>query len=76
MGSLLQLEVDSKQQGPLLAYPQEEGWRACFLPRVRAGVYPRARLEGWLRWFAHLLGGTVCTEGKRSTLLLLQALQK
>ena len=35
-------------------------------------VCPEVRPEGWLRWFAHLLGGGVC-RGHEHTLLLLPA---
>ena len=45
------------------------GW-AGSLYGVRLGVGPGVRLEGWLRWFAHPLGGAEC-RGMRSALLLL-----
>ena len=35
-------------------------------------VCPEVRPEGWLRWFAHPLGGGVC-RGHEHTLLLLPA---
>ena len=42
---------------------------------MRVGVHVGVRLEGWLRWFAqHFV--VLRAEGMRSTLLLLQALQK
>ena len=36
------------------------GGQACSLYGVRVGVCPGVRPEGWLRWFAHPLGGVLC----------------
>ena len=37
-----------------------EGGQACSLYGPRVGVCPEVSPEGWLRWFAHPLGGGVC----------------
>ena len=56
--------------------------RACSLYGVKVGVCPGVRTEGWLRCFAHPLGGAVCSGHAQrpafapDPLLLLQALQK
>ena len=46
-----------------------EAGQACSLCGVE--VCPGVRLEGWLRWFAHPLGGGMCRGPCPSTLLLL-----
>ena len=48
---------DNKQQVPLLLAP--EGL-SLLLIEARGGVCSGARLERWLRWFAHPFGGIMC----------------
>ena len=54
-----QEEPESKQQAPLLAYSLREG-KGKPVSCVRVGMCLPVRPEGWLRCFAHSLGGGVC----------------
>ena len=44
---------------PCLPSPQRMLGMSWFLIGVRIMACPGVRLEGWLRWFAHTLGGVV-----------------
>ena len=74
--------VEREQTTGSLAGSLPEGGGACSLHGVRVGVCPGVGWEGWLRCFAHPLGGVVCRGHAQypafavETLLLLQALQK
>ena len=50
---------ENKQQFPLL--PHSLSWgQACSLHGMSVGLCRGVRLEGWLRCFAHPLGGIIC----------------
>ena len=51
---------------PCLLSPQGMLGMSWFLIGVRIMACPGVRLEGWLRWFAHTLGGVVGEGGRQA----------
>ena len=51
---------EQEQTTDSLACLLPDGGKACSLYGVRVGVCPGVGPEGWLRCFAHPLGGVVC----------------